>query len=46
MKILQEENIQAIEPEFIKRFQLDSIACLFFILGMFMSAYLLHHFIL
>ncbi|SDY16019.1 hypothetical protein SAMN05421643_104163 [Acinetobacter kyonggiensis] len=46
MKILQEENIQHVEHQLSKRFQLDSISCLFFVLGMFMSAYLLHHFIL
>ncbi|MEG0826824.1 MAG: hypothetical protein VB979_03320 [Acinetobacter sp.] len=46
MKIVQEENIQQVEHQLIKRFQLDPISCLFFVLGMFMSAYLLHHFIL
>ncbi len=46
MKIVQEENIRQVEHQLSKRFQLDSISCLFFVLGMFMSAYLLHHFIL
>ncbi len=46
MKIVQEENIQQVEPHLGKRFQLDSVSCLFFVLGMFMSAYMLHHFIL
>ncbi|WP_291354756.1 MULTISPECIES: hypothetical protein [unclassified Acinetobacter] len=46
MKIVQEENIQTVEHQLVKRFQLDTISCLFFVLGMFMSAYLLHHFIL
>ncbi|NNH00867.1 MULTISPECIES: hypothetical protein [Acinetobacter Taxon 24] len=46
MKIVQEENIQQVEHQLGKRFQLDSISCLFFVLGMFMSAYLLHLFIL
>ncbi len=46
MKIVQEENIQTVEHQLVKRFQLDTISCLFFVLGIFMSAYLLHHFIL
>ncbi|WP_291369784.1 MULTISPECIES: hypothetical protein [unclassified Acinetobacter] len=46
MKIVQEENIQTVEHQLVKRFQLDTISCLFFVLGMFMSTYLLHHFIL
>jgi hypothetical protein len=46
MKIVQEENIQTVGHQLVKRFQLDTISCLFFVLGMFMSAYLLHHFIL
>ncbi|MCT8089935.1 MULTISPECIES: hypothetical protein [unclassified Acinetobacter] len=45
MKIVQEENIRTVEHQLVKRFQLDTISCLFFVLGMFMSAYLLHHFI-
>ena len=46
MKIVQEENIQQVEHQLEKRFQLVSTSCLFFMLGMFMSAYILHHFIL
>lgn len=46
MKIVQEENIQHAEHQFIKHFDLDSTACVFFMLGMLLSAYLLHHFIL
>lgn len=46
MKIVQEENIQHAEHQFIKHFDLDSTSCVFFMLGMLLSAYLLHHFIL
>lgn len=45
MKIVQEEDMQQVEHQLTKRFQLDTISCLFFALGMFMSAYILHHFI-
>lgn len=45
MKIVQEENMQQVEHQLTKHFQLDSTSCLFFVLGMFMSAYILHHFI-
>jgi hypothetical protein len=46
MKIVQEENIPSVEHHLSKRFELDTVSCLFFVLGMFMSAYILHHFIL
>jgi hypothetical protein len=46
MKIVQEENIQQVEHRIGNRYQLDSMSCLFFVLGMFVSAYLLHTFIL
>jgi len=46
MKIVQEENISSVEHQLSKRFELDPISCLFFVLGMFMSAYILHQFIL
>jgi len=40
MKIMQEENIQHVEH------QLDAYSCMFFVLGMMISAYFLHQFIL
>ena len=46
MKIVQEENIQPIQQRIWTRPKLDIISCLFFILGMFICAYILHYFIL
>lgn len=46
MKIVQEENIQHVEHRIQRNLRLDIMSCLFFILGMFLCAYLLHHFIL
>lgn len=46
MKVVQEENIQQTDALIERRYQIDSMSCLFFILGMFISAYGLHHFIL
>lgn len=47
MKIMQEEeNIQQMETRIERRFQFDTIPYLFFVLGMFLCAYLLHHFML
>ena len=46
MKIVQEENIQQTEHQLSQQFPLDSVSCLFFVLGMFMCSYILHHFIL
>ena len=43
MKIIQEENIQPVEHRIQQRYRLDSMCCLFFILGMFLCAYLFHH---
>ncbi|ENU40480.1 MULTISPECIES: hypothetical protein [Acinetobacter] len=46
MKIMQEENIQHVEHQLEKRYQLDAYSCMFFVLGMMISAYFLHQFIL
>ena len=45
MRIVQEENLQQVEHRIGNRYQLDLMSCLFFVLGMFVSAYLLHTFI-
>jgi hypothetical protein len=46
MKVVQEENIQQTDSLIQRRYQIDAMSCVFFILGMFISAYVLHHFIL
>ncbi|WOE31559.1 MULTISPECIES: hypothetical protein [unclassified Acinetobacter] len=46
MKMMQEENIQPLEHRIERTIRVDIISCLFFMLGMFICAYLLHHFIL
>ncbi|CAM4131537.1 hypothetical protein [Acinetobacter pragensis] len=46
MKIVQEENLQHAGHRLISRYQVEPMACLFFILGMMICAYLLHTFIL
>jgi len=46
MKIVQEENIPTVQPRVWTKPRLDIISCLFFVLGMFICAYFLHHFIL
>jgi hypothetical protein len=46
MKIVQEENLQQVEHHIGQRYQLDLMSCLFFVLGMFISAYFLHTLIL
>jgi hypothetical protein len=46
MKIVQEENMQQVEHHLIKRYPLDLHSCLFFILGMMISGFIAHHFIL
>ncbi|GJC30095.1 hypothetical protein KAM398_00740 [Acinetobacter sp. KAM398] len=45
MKIVQEENLQHVEHQLEQRFQLDPMSCLFFALGMLLSAYGLHFFV-
>lgn len=45
MKIIQEETIQPVEHRIQQRYQVDSMSCLFFLLGMFLCAYSLHYFI-
>jgi len=45
MKIVQEENLQSVEHQMGQRYRLDKMSCLFFVLGMMISAYLLHQFI-
>lgn len=46
MKVVQEENIQTVETQLNSRYQIDSMSCLFFVLGMLMCAFILHTFIL
>ena len=46
MKIMQEENIQHVEHQLEKRYQLDAYSCMFFVLFLMISAYFLHQFIL
>lgn len=45
MKIVQQENIQHVEHQIEQRYHLEPMACLFFCLGMFCCAYLLHNFV-
>ncbi|MFC6053234.1 hypothetical protein ACFPT0_10375 [Acinetobacter portensis] len=45
MRIVQEENLQQVEHRIGNRYQLDFMSCLFFVLGMLASAYLLHTFV-
>jgi hypothetical protein len=45
MKIVQQENMQHVEHQIEQRYRLEPMACLFFFLGMFCCAYLLHTFI-
>lgn len=46
MKTIQEENMQQIQSLSVNFYKLDKMSCIFFILGMFICAYGLHHFIL
>ena len=45
MKIVQEENLQHVEHQLEQRYQLEPMSCLFFALGMLLSAYGLHYFV-
>lgn len=45
MRIVQEENLQQVGHRIGSRYQLDFMSCLFFMLGMFTSAYLIHTFV-
>ena len=45
MKIVQEENLQHVEHQLEQLYKLDAMSCLFFALGMLLSAYALHYFV-
>lgn len=46
MRVVQEENIAPVEHHIQSRYSIEPMAALFFTLGMFMCAFVLHQFIL